>query len=146
MGNKSARTGVENNVSARASLSKAALQRRTPQRGRDSCRRGQARCVSHNVLCSVAKKRLRNVTFRSRWGYCAKIIKASAGGLVFVFFGSHLPAVLVPALDRLRQARHRAAAAGAAGAVVAEAADHERSAFFLFGRAPHPWLRHQEAG
>jgi hypothetical protein len=36
METKSARTGVENNISVRASLSKAALQRRTPQRGRDS--------------------------------------------------------------------------------------------------------------
>jgi hypothetical protein len=66
--------------------------------------------------------------------------------LVFVLFVSRLPAVLVPARDPLRQARHRAAAAGAVGAVVAEAADHERSAFFLFGRAPHPRLRHPEAG
>ena len=65
--------------------------------------------------------------------------------LVFVLFVSHLRAVLVPARDPLRQARHRAAAAGAAGAVVAEAADHVRSAFVLFGRARHPWPRHPEA-
>ena len=69
---------------------------------------------------------------------------ALAGVLVLVVFVSHLPAVLVPALDRLRQARHRAAAAGAADAV-AEAADHERSAFVLFGRVRHRWLHHQEA-
>ena len=95
------------------------------------------------------QKRLRNITFRSRWCYCAKIIKASAGVLVLVVFVSHLPAVLVPAHDRLRQARHRAAAAaaaaGAADAVVAEAAGLERSAFVLFGRVRHRWLHHQEA-
>ena len=71
---------------------------------------------------------------------------ALAGVLVLVVFVSHLPAVLVPALDRLRQARHRAAAAGAADAVVAEAAGLERSAFVLFGRVRHRWLHHQEVG
>ena len=99
-----------------------------------------------NFPARVAQKSGSEIfTFRSRWCYCAKIIMASAGVLAFVPFVSHLPAVLVPARDRLRQARHRAAAAGAAGAVVAEAADHERSAFFVFGGAPHPSLRHQEA-
>ena len=102
---------------------------------------------------TVAQKNLNSIvvglfSFRSRWCYCAKIITASAGVLVSVLFVSRLPAVLVPGRDRLRQARHRAAAAAAAaasGAVVAEAADHKRPAFFLFDRAPHPWLRHQEA-
>ena len=109
--------------------------------------------IQHQVWTeaeTVAQKNLNSIvvglfSFRSRWCYCAKIIMASAGVLVLVLFVSHLPAVRVPGLDRLRQARHLAAAAAAAGAVVAEAADHERSAFFLFGRAPHPWLRHQEA-
>ena len=37
---------------------KAALQRRTPQRGRDSCaRRGHARCVSHNLPCTCRLKK-----------------------------------------------------------------------------------------
>ena len=73
---------------------------------------------------------------------------AVAVAFLLVVSSSRLLAVLVPGRDRLRQARHRAAAAAAAGAVGAagaEAADHERPAFFLFGRAPHPWLRHQEA-
>ena len=110
--------------------------------------------IQHQVWTeaeTVAQKNLNSIvvglfSFRSRWCYCAKIITALAGVLLLVLFVSHLPAVLVPGRDRLRQARHRAAAAAAAaGAVVAEAADHKRSAFFLFGRAPHPWLRHQEA-
>ena len=88
--------------------------------------------IQHQVWTeaeTVAQKNLNSIvvglfSFRSRWCYCAKIITASAGVLVFVLFVSHLPAVLVLARDPLRQARHRAAAAGAAGAVVAEAADH----------------------
>ena len=55
----------------------------------------------------------------------------------------HLPAARGPGRDRLRQARHLAAAAAAAGAVAAEAADHERPAFFLVGRALHPHVLHQ---
>ena len=70
---------------------------------------------------------------------------ASARVLVFLLFVFQPPAARGPRLDRLGQARHLAAAAAAAGAVVAEAADHKRSAFFLFGRAPHP-VRHREAG
>jgi hypothetical protein len=81
---------------------------------------------------------------------------AVAVAFLLVVSASRLPAVLVPGPDRLRQARHRAAAAAAAGAaaaaaaaaagaVVAKAADHKRPAFFLFGRAPHPWLRRLEA-
>ena len=70
---------------------------------------------------------------------------AVAVAFLLVVSASRLLAVLVPGRDRLRQARHLAGAAAAAGAVVEEAADQERSAFFLFGRAPHPWLRHQEA-
>jgi hypothetical protein len=88
-------------------------------------------------------------TFRSRWCYCAKIITAVAVAFPLVVSCSHLPVArgLGRGDHRLRQARHRAAAAAAAasGAVVAEAADHKRPAFFLFGRAPHLWLRHQEA-
>jgi hypothetical protein len=98
---------------------------------------------------TVAQKNLNSIvvglfSFRSRWCYCAKIITAVAVAFLLVVSCFHLPV----ARDRLRQARHRAAAAAAAaasGAVVAEAADHKRPAFFLFGRAPHPWLRHQEA-
>ena len=67
---------------------------------------------------------------------------ASARVLVFLLFVFHLPAARGPGLGRPGQARHLAAAAGA---VVAEAADHKRSAFFLFGCAPHP-VRHREAG
>jgi len=55
----------------------------------------------------------------------------------------HLPAAHDPGHDRLRQARHLAAAAAVAGAVVAEAADRKRPAFFLFGRAPHPPVLHR---
>ena len=55
----------------------------------------------------------------------------------------HLPAARDPGHDRLRQVRHRAAAAGAADAVVAEAADHKRPAFFLSGPAPHPPVLHR---
>jgi hypothetical protein len=64
------------------------------------------------------------LTFRSRWCYCAKTIMASAQVLVFLLFVFHLPAARGPGLDRPGQARHLAAAAAAAGAVVAEAADH----------------------
>ena len=49
-----------------------------------------------------------------------------------------LPAGHVPGRDRLRQARHLAAAAVAAVAVVAEPA---HPAFFLFARARHPLHR-----
>ena len=60
----------------------------------------------------------------------------------------HLPVVRGPGRDRLRQARHLAAAAVAAGVVAAaEAADRERPGFFLVGRALHPHFLHQpEAG
>ena len=89
-------------------------------------------------------------TFRSRWCYCAKIITAGAVAFPLVVSCFHLPVARGLGRDRLRQARHRAAAAAAAaaasGAGVAEAADHKRPAFFLFGYAPHPWLRHREAG
>jgi len=54
-----------------------------------------------------------------------------------------LPAGHVPGRDRLRQARHLAAAAVAAVAVVAEAVDHEPPAFFLVGRALHSPVLHQ---
>jgi hypothetical protein len=102
---------------------------------------------------TVAQKNLNSIvvglfSFRSRWCYCAKIITAVAVAFLLVVSCFHLPVARGPGRDRLRQARHRAAAAAAAaasGAVVAEAADHKRPAFFLFGRAPHPWLRHQEA-
>ena len=71
---------------------------------------------------------------------------ASALVLVFLLFVFHLPAAGGPGLDWLREARHPAAAAAAAGAVAAEAADHWRSEFFLFGRAPHrPVLHRPEA-
>ena len=108
-----------------------------------------AKLAAFRINCphlSLNKKRLRSFLVRSRWCYCAKIIVAWAGVLVFLLFVFHLPAARGPGRDRLRQARHLAAAAAAAGAVVAEAAERERPAFFLFGRAPHPWLRHQEAG
>ena len=82
-------------------------------------------------------------SFRSHWCYCAEIIMGVAVAFLLVVSSSHLPAGSAPVRDRLTRARRLVAAA--AGAVVAEAADHERSAFFLFGRAPHPWLRHQEA-
>ena len=68
---------------------------------------------------------------------------AVAVAFLLVVSASRLLAVLVPGRDRLREAPHLA---GAAAAVAEEEADQERSAFFLFGRAPHPWLRHQEAG
>jgi len=55
----------------------------------------------------------------------------------------HLPAVHGPGCDRLLQARHLAAAAAAADAVVAEAADRERRASFLVGRAVPLRLLHQ---
>ena len=70
-----------------------------------------------------------------------------AVAFLLVVSSFHLPAARVPGRDRLRQARRLVAvAAVAAGAGArAAAAERERPAFFLFGRAPHPWLRHQEA-
>ena len=82
-------------------------------------------------------------TFRSRSCYCAKIIAALVEAFLLVASCFDLPAARDPGHVRLRQARHLADAAGAAGAVVAEAADRKRSAFFLFGRAPHPPVLHQ---
>ena len=78
---------------------------------------------------TVAQKNLNSsvvglFSFRSRWCYCAKTIMAWARVLVFLLFVFHLPAARGPGLDWLGQARHLAAAAAAAGAVVAEAADH----------------------
>ena len=57
----------------------------------------------------------------------------------------HLPAVHGPGCERLLQADHRAAAvvAAAADALVAEAADPERRASFLVGRAVPLRLVHQ---
>src|SRR5262249_50418424 len=77
-------------------------------------------------------------TFRSRSCYCAKIIAALVEAFLLVASCFDLPAARDPGHDRLRQARHLADAAGAAGAVVAEAADPKRSAFFFFFRSPHP--------
>src|SRR5262245_26017951 len=74
---------------------------------------------------------------------CAKIIAAVVEAFLLVASCFHLPAARDPGHDRLRQARHLAAAAAAAGAVVAEAADRKRPAFFLFGRAPHPPVLHR---
>src|SRR5206468_6333503 len=56
-------------------------------------------------------------TFRSRWCYCAKIIAAVVEAFLLVASCFHLPAARDPGHDRLGQARHLAAAAGA---VVAE--------------------------
>ncbi|MGB8670880.1 MAG: hypothetical protein WCD29_14055 [Pseudolabrys sp.] len=98
---------------------------------------------------TVAQKNLNSIVvglFSFRWCYCAEIIMGVAVAFLLVASSPLLAAARGPGRDLLRPARHRADAAGAAGAVVAEAADHERSAFFLFGRAPHPWLRHQKAG
>jgi len=61
---------------------------------------------------------------RSRWCYCAKIIAAVVVAFLLVASSVRLPAVPDPGRGRLRQVRHLAAAAAAAGAVVAEAADH----------------------
>jgi hypothetical protein len=101
----------------------------------------EAETVAHNSIVVGL------FSFRSRWCYCAKIITAVAVAFPLVVSCFHLRVAHGLGRDRLRQARHRAAAAAAAasGAVVAEAADHKRSAFFLFGRAPHRWLLHQEA-
>jgi len=115
--------------------------------------------IQHQVWTeaeTVAQKNLNSIvvglfSFRSHWCYCAEIIMGVAVAFLLVVSCFHLPVARGLGRDRLRQARHRAAAAPAAaaaaasGAVVAEAADHKRPAFFLFGRAPHPWLRHQEA-
>jgi len=64
--------------------------------------------------------------------------------LLLVFF-AHLPVARDAGPDPLRQAHHPAAAAAAAGVVVAEAPDHERSAFFLVARALHPIAVHRPA-
>ena len=68
----------------------------------------------------------------------AKIIAAVAVAFLLVVACFRLPAGHVLGRDRLRQARHVAAAAVAAVAVVAEAVDHEPAAFFLVRRALHP--------
>ena len=83
-------------------------------------------------------------SFRSHWCYCAEIIMGVAVAFLLVVSSSHLPAGPAPVRDRLTRARHLVAAAAGAVAVVAEAADHKRPAFFLFGRAPHP-VHHREA-
>jgi hypothetical protein len=81
-------------------------------------------------------------TFRSRWCYCDKIIADLAVAFLLVVSSFHLPAARVPGRDRLRQARRLVAAAVAAGARAA-AAERERPAFFLVGRALHPQVFHQ---
>ena len=148
MENKNARTSVENNLSVPASYQKrryrAALHNvaviHIPVAARFAAFRINA-AVRHPHL----KKRPRSFSLRSRWCYWAKIIAAVAVAFLLVASCFRLPAVLVRARDRLLQARHLAAAAAAAGAVVAEAAERERPAFFLVGRALHPWLLHPEA-
>jgi hypothetical protein len=61
-----------------------------------------------------------------------------------VVFAAHLAAAAVPGRGQLPQARHLvAAAAAAAGAVVAEAADPEHPAFCLVERALHPPVLHR---
>lgn len=125
METKNARTGV--GKQSFCPYQKAALQRRTPQRGRDSFRLSRPSSLSFartSPHLSLTKKAAPEFHVRSRWCYCAKIIMASARVLVFLLFVFHLPAARGPGLDWLGQARHLAAAAAAAGAVVAEAADH----------------------
>ena len=127
MENKNARTSVENNLSVRASYQKrryrAALHNvaviHMPVAARFAAFRINA-AVRHPHL----KKRPRSFSLRSRRCYCAKIIAALAVAFLLVASCFHLPAARAPGCDRLRQARHLAAAAAAAGAVVAEAADH----------------------
>ena len=97
---------------------------------------------------TVAQKNLNSIvvglfSFRSRWCYCAKINAALAVAFLLVVSSVHLRAVRGLGRDRLRQARHLAAAAAAAGAVVAVAVERERPAFFLVGRALHPRVLHQ---
>jgi len=98
---------------------------------------------------TVAQKNLNSIvvglfSFRSRWCYCAKIIMAVAVAFLLVVSAFHLPVALVPGHDRLRQALRLVAAAAAAAvvAVVAEAADQERPASSLVGRALHPLALH----
>jgi hypothetical protein len=126
METKNARTGV--GKQSFCPYQKAALQRRTPQRGRDSFRLSRPSSLSFartSPHLSLTKKSGSEIfTSQSRWCYCAKTIMAAARVLVFLLFVFHLPAARGPGLDRLGQARHLAAAAAAAGAVVAEAADH----------------------
>ena len=67
-----------------------------------------------------------------------------AEAFLLVVFAAHLAAAPVPGRGQLPQARHLvAAAAAAAGAVVAEAADHEHPAFCLVERALHPPVLHR---
>ena len=137
METKSARTGVENNVSVRASYQKrryrAALHNvaviHIPVAARFAAFR-----INAAVRQPHLKKRPRSFSLRSRWCYCAKIIAAVAVGFLLVASCFRLPAVRGPGRDQLRQARHLPAAAAAAGAAVAEAAERERPAFFLVGR------------
>lgn len=74
--------------------------------------------------------------------FCAKFMADLAVAFLLVVSSLHLPAARGPGRDRLRQARHPAAVAAAAGAgavaVAGEAAERERPAFFLVGRALHP--------
>src|SRR5947208_11626547 len=83
---------------------------------------------------------LKKKRFRSRWCCCTKIIADLAVAFLLVVSSFHLPAAPVPGHDQLRQA-HRLVAAAARGA----AAERERPAFFLLGRALHPLIR-QPAG
>ena len=78
--------------------------------------------------------------FRSRWRYCVKIIGALVVAFLLVVSSVHLPAARVPGRDRLTQARRLVAAVAGARAAAAE---RERPAFFLVGRALHPRVRYQ---
>ena len=79
-------------------------------------------------------------SFRSRWSYCDKIIADLAVAFLLVASSFHLPAARVPGRDRLTQARRLVVAGAGARAAAAE---RERPAFFLVGRALHPQVFHQ---
>ena len=91
-------------------------------------------------------KRLRSFLGPEPLVLLRQFIADLAVAFLFVVSSFHLPAARVPGRDRLRPARRLVAvAAVAAAGALAAAAERERPAFFRFGRAPHPWLRQQEA-
>ena len=100
---------------------------------------------------AAKKKQLRSFSVRSRWCYCDKIIADLAVAFLLVVSSFHLPAARVPGRDRLRPARRLVAVAAVAAVVAvaagagarAPAAERERPAFFLVGRALRPQILHQ---
>src|SRR6476469_1662671 len=110
METKSARTGVENNFSVRASYQKrryrAALHHVAVIHAAGAAKLAAFR-INFPALVVNNKKRPRSFPLRSRWCYCAKIIAAVVVAFLLVASCFRLPAVLVRGRGRLQQARAR---------------------------------------